>query len=141
MAATAPHWEAAGCVRGGSLARLHTRKIVEDTETGSCTWEFGVHVYGPDAAALAGTMAERIITWDRKYRHTTPVLTVRPVARSGPSDADVHTVVKRCARLEFRRPAPDVEPDRPLTPSPATSGRRPRRVGGQGGEPLPPALS
>ncbi|GAB3726915.1 methyltransferase, FxLD system [Nocardiopsis nanhaiensis] len=47
---------------GREFAYLLTRR----TEQGN--FEYGVHAFGPDAAAFADTVAEQVRTWDREHR-------------------------------------------------------------------------
>ena len=126
VVAAPANWDAAACVQDGSLARLHTRKVAHDPETGVSTWEFGIHAYGPNASRLADVMAERIVAWDRDHRRHAPTITVRPASSPGRPAAGVRTVLKSHARLEFRWASADaVRRDRPLAPGPVAQGRHP----------------
>jgi len=49
-------------VDGGSFAYLAARRLDETMA------EFGVHAFGPQAAALAETMADQVRVWDRRHR-------------------------------------------------------------------------
>lgn len=50
-------------VDAGSFAYLAVRRLDETT------FEFGAHAFGPEAIALADSMAEQIRVWDREHRH------------------------------------------------------------------------
>lgn len=56
---------ALGAVDGPNLAYVTTRPA---TENGTRAAEFGVHAYGPGAAALAEDVADQLRTWARVHR-------------------------------------------------------------------------
>ncbi|WP_406315288.1 methyltransferase, FxLD system [Streptosporangium sp. NBC_01639] len=61
-------------VDGESFAYLTRRKPDEDTV------EIGTHAFGPDAPALADTLADLVRAWDRDHRHGPgPQYTIHPV--------------------------------------------------------------
>jgi protein-L-isoaspartate(D-aspartate) O-methyltransferase len=51
---------------GGNFAYLTLRKTGEPEQP---VFEFGAHAFGPEAPALAASMAEQIQLWDRDHRH------------------------------------------------------------------------
>lgn len=86
-------------VDGGSVAYLAARRLDETMA------EFGVHAFGPQAAALAGTMAEQVRVWDRLHRHGAgPRVSAYPV-HTPDSGLPVGRVIdKRHARIVLSWP-------------------------------------
>ncbi|MGW6388956.1 methyltransferase, FxLD system [Streptomyces sp. NPDC055103] len=73
--------DAAAMVSGRSLGCMTVRRIEHDETAGESLWEFGAQGFGPDAKALADTVAGAIHAWDQDVRrHAMPVLTVLPTA-------------------------------------------------------------
>lgn len=61
-------------VDGDSFAYLAARRLDETMA------EFGVHAFGPQAAALAKAVAEQVLVWDRLHRHGAgPRIAIYPV--------------------------------------------------------------
>ena len=71
--------DAAAMVSGRSLGCMTVRRIEYDEATGDSRWEFGAQGFGPDAKAVADTVAGAVCAWDHEVRrHATPMLTVLP---------------------------------------------------------------
>lgn len=86
-------------VDGDSVAYLAARRLDESTA------EFGVHAFGPHAAALAETMAEQVRVWDRVHRQAAgPRIEVHP-ARTSDADLPAGRVIdKRHVRIVLSWP-------------------------------------
>jgi len=73
------HSAAVAVVADGSLAYVTTRGAADSPDV-----EFGVHAFGPDAAALAERVSEQLQVWERAHRHGPgPRFRVDP---AGPAD-------------------------------------------------------
>lgn len=94
-------------VEGGSFAYLALRKINDDQENPDrTTFEFGTHSFGPDARALAETMAEEIRVWDREHRAGPgPRITAHPAATSDERLPRGRVITKRHVRVVISWPA------------------------------------
>jgi protein-L-isoaspartate(D-aspartate) O-methyltransferase len=90
-------------VDGAGFAYLAVRKLE------GAMFEFGVHAFGPDAAALAETMADQVRLWDRLHRHGPgPRMTVHPAHTPDGRLPDGRVIDKRHARITISWPAADV---------------------------------
>ncbi|MFI9210298.1 methyltransferase, FxLD system [Streptomyces sp. NPDC053253] len=73
--------DAAALVSGGSLGCLTVRRIEHDAEADVSRWEFGAQGFGPEARAIAETVADAVHTWDRTFRHgPAPTLIALPAS-------------------------------------------------------------
>ncbi|MGH3828765.1 MAG: methyltransferase, FxLD system, partial [Pseudonocardiaceae bacterium] len=87
-------------VDGGSFGYLAARRL--DTSRA----EFGVHAFGPGAAALAEAMAEQVRVWDRDHRGGPgPRITVHPVSTPDEGLPDGRVIDKRHARVTISWPS------------------------------------
>ncbi|MGH3865772.1 MAG: methyltransferase, FxLD system [Pseudonocardiaceae bacterium] len=87
-------------VDGGSVAYLAARRL--DTSRA----EFGVHAFGPGAAALAEAMAEQVRVWDRDHRGGPgPRIAVYPVGTPDEQLPDGRVIDKRHIRVTISWPS------------------------------------
>jgi protein-L-isoaspartate(D-aspartate) O-methyltransferase len=71
------------------------------------TVEFGAHAFGPNAAAVAETMAEQVRVWDRDQRGGPgPNFAVWPIGTPDDVLSDGLTIDKRHSRITISWPAP-----------------------------------
>ncbi|MFD0152844.1 methyltransferase, FxLD system [Streptomyces sp. NPDC055721] len=105
--------DAAAMVSGGSLGCMTVRRIEHDDTTGLSQWEFGAQGFGPDAKAVADTVAGAVRAWDRDIRPAAgPVITVRPVTLRTEQPAARHVIDKQHSHivLTFLGHRQDTEP-------------------------------
>ncbi|MGW3387421.1 methyltransferase, FxLD system [Streptomyces cinereoruber] len=73
--------DAAALASGDSLGCLALRRTGHDEEVGVARWEFGAQGFGPQAQALAESVADAVHTWDRTFRHgPAPTLIALPAS-------------------------------------------------------------
>jgi protein-L-isoaspartate(D-aspartate) O-methyltransferase len=94
-------------VQGGSFAYLALRKLNDDPdEPDRTTFEFGAHGFGPEAAALAETMARQIRVWDRDHRAGPgPLITVHPAVTADEQLPEGRVITKRHVRVVISWPS------------------------------------
>lgn len=86
-------------VDGGSIAYLAARRLDGPSA------EFGVHAFGPDAAALAETMAEQVRLWDRLHRQGPgPRIAAYPAHTPDDQLPDGRVINKRHTRITISWP-------------------------------------
>ncbi len=86
-------------VDGGSVAYLAARRLDESRA------EFGVHAFGPDAAALAEAMAEQVRRWDRLHRQGPgPRIAAYPAHTPNDQLPDGRVIDKRHVRITISWP-------------------------------------
>ncbi len=98
-------------VDGGSFAYLAARRLDETMA------EFGVHAFGPQAAALAETMAEQVRVWDRLHRHGAgPHIAVYPAHTPDSDLPDGRVIDKRHVRIVLSWPTTEQSADDQVIP-------------------------
>jgi len=101
-------------VEGGTFAYLALRKLGEESEP---EFEFGAHAFGPDAAALAGAMAEQLRVWGRDHRGGPgPRIAAYPTGIPEDQLPEGRVITKRHVRILISWP--------PEGPSPARQANR-----------------
>ncbi|WP_307840090.1 methyltransferase, FxLD system [Streptomyces sp. G44] len=89
-------WDAAAVIRDGSLVRLLLQ------QTGTSTWEWVIHAYGPAAEQLAEEMTQQVTIWDRDHHiRDAPRLTIRSRLEGDTEPTGARTLVKQHTRLDF----------------------------------------
>lgn len=88
LIAPADPWGSMGVFRGGALAYLTLRPDPAASSAELPFSEFGVCVYGPDSAVLAGRVADQIRDWELEVAELTQLwIEVHPINVAVPSDA------------------------------------------------------
>ncbi|PIM71225.1 methyltransferase, FxLD system [Streptomyces sp. JV178] len=95
-------------VEGGSFAYLALRKLGAEPDP---VFEFGAHAFGPDAAALADTLAEQIRVWSRDHRGGRgPSIAAYPAGTPDDRLPEGRVINKRHVRVLISWPMEDLPP-------------------------------
>ncbi|MCX2969413.1 MULTISPECIES: methyltransferase, FxLD system [Streptomyces] len=76
---TAPYPSSTAVFENGTLTYLTRRPYAKKAPDGATLYEFGVIGHGPDAEALAGSVADQVRTWNRDFRDHEVQFEIQPL--------------------------------------------------------------